>query len=232
MVFCTLSLSSQDRKRIKGNGEIITDERVTEDYSAISVSGFYEIKLVDGKEGQLILEGEANLLANIETYVEGDMLVVKSRKGFNLVPSRNKKVYVTIPITDIESLRFSGSGKVVSDKTLDDDRLHIRTSGARKVDLLVKATTLSVRTSGSSKVRLKGSSDEIEVRSSGSSNVSGYEMLTDDAKCTLSGSSDVKLTINESLSSRVSGSGNLQYEGNPQRVTNNLSGSGSVRNIK
>ncbi len=232
MVLCAFPLSAQDRKRIKGNGEIVTDERVTEDYSAISVSGFYEVKLIEGKEGQLRLEGEANLLANIETYVEDDMLVVKSRKGFNLIPTRNKGVYITIPVAEIESLHFSGSGKVVSEKTLDNDRLHIRTSGARSIDLLVKATKLSVKTSGSSKVRLKGSSDEIEVRSSGSSNIRGYQMLTDYAKLTLSGTSDVELTINESLSARVSGSGNLQYEGDPEKVTHSLSGSGSVRNIK
>ncbi len=232
LVLCLMSLSAQNSKRIKGNGEIVSDQRETQEYSAISVSGFYEVHLVAGAEGQLTLEGESNLLEKIETYVEDDRLVVKSRKGFNLVPSRNKKVFVTIPITHIESAQFSGAGRVTSEKMLTNDQLYIRTSGARHVTLSAEATQLSVKTSGSSKLFIQGTSDKIEVRSSGSSTVSGYQMQTDNAKLTLSGSSDVKLTINESLTSRVSGSGNLRYGGNPDKITNKLSGSGSVRKVK
>lgn len=216
------------QKRIKGNGNIVTVERSTEDYDGISAGGFYDISLIDGEEGQLVLTGEDNILDYIETEVKGGTLVIKSKDNKNLIPSQGKTVSIIIPVDEIDRIRLSGSGNFIGKKTLKTDDLDLQVSGAKNIDLSVEAADISLATSGSSNIRLAGNGEELKIRSSGSSNVKAYGLEVDEAHLELSGSSDVELTVNESLISRVSGSGNIRYRGNPEKVRSQISGSGAV----
>ena len=62
VLLVTISCSAQWGKTIKGNGEKVTIDRSTGDYDAVSVSGWFDVDLVNGQEGELTLEGESNLL--------------------------------------------------------------------------------------------------------------------------------------------------------------------------
>lgn len=229
LAIATLSVAAScAQKRIKGSGNVVTIERTTNNYDGISVSGFYEVELVNGQEGNLTLKGEDNILNNIETEVKGGTLHIKSMDNTNLIPSRGEEVFITIPVDEIDKIRLSGSGHFVGKKTLKTNDLDIQVSGSRNIDLTVETDQVSVQTSGSSNIQLKGNTDELKVQSSGSSNVKAFNLETDEATFELSGSSDVEITVNESLTSRVSGSGNIRYRGNPEKVDSKISGSGRV----
>jgi len=229
VVFAILCVTvTQAQRKIKGSGNVVTIERNTDDYKGISVSGFYEVELVDGQEGKLTLRGEDNILDNIETEVRSGTLHIKSKNNKHLVPSRGESVFITIPVERIDKIRLSGSGKFEGNKILTTNDLDIQISGARSIDLSVDAAQVSIMTSGSSNIKLKGSAKFFNVRSSGSSNVKAYDLEVDEAIFELSGSSDVQTTVSESLTSRVSGSGNIRYRGNPEKLVSKISGSGSV----
>ncbi len=216
------------QKRIKGNGNVVTIERTTDDYDGISVSGFYEVELVDGQEGNLTLKGEDNILEYLETEVKGNTLHIKSMDNKNLSPSHGEGVFITIPVDEIDKIRLSGSGKFAGMKILKTDDLDIQISGSRNIDLVIDVNQVKVRTSGSSNIRLAGNAEELEVRSSGSSNVKAFDLETDEATFELSGSTNVETSVNESLTSKVSGSGNIRYRGNPKKLNSSVSGSGKV----
>ncbi|WP_299533462.1 head GIN domain-containing protein [Ulvibacterium sp.] len=228
LIVCITITHAQRGKKIKGNGHVVTVERTTDTYNGISASGFYDIQLIDGKEGELTLKGEENILDNIETEVRRGTLHIKSRDNKQLIPSRGEGVFITVSVDEIDKIRLSGSGDFIGTKTLRTDDMDIQVSGAKHIDLTIDAANITVATSGSSDIDLKGNSEELRIRSSGSSNVRAYELVVDEATLELSGSSDVEVTVNESLTSRVSGSGNIQYRGNPSKVLNQISGSGSV----
>ncbi len=225
-ILCITVINAQ--KKIKGNGNVVTIERTTNDYNGISVSGFYDIELIDGTEGKITLMGEDNILDYIETEVRGGTLAIKSKDNKNPIPSRGEGVIITIPVDEIDAIRLSGSGNFVGNKTLKTNDIDIRVSGAKNIELAIEAADILVETSGSSNIDLTGSSENLRVRSSGSSNVKAYGLEVDDATLELSGSSDVELTVNKSLTSRVSGSGNIHYRGNPEKVRSQISGSGNV----
>ena len=228
LIVCIAITHAQRGKKVKGNGHVVTIERTTDTYDGISASGFYDIELIDGEEGALTLRGEENILHNIETEVKRGILVIKPKDKKQLVPSRGEGVLITVSVDEIDNIRLSGSGDFVGRKTLRTNDMDIQVSGAKHIDLTIDATNITVATSGSSDIELKGNSEELRIRSSGSSNVRAYELEVDEATLQLSGSSDVEVTVNESLVSMVSGSGNIQYRGNPDKVLNQISGSGSV----
>ena len=111
IVLFTVSCTAQWGKRIKGNGNMVTVERSTGDYDAVSVSGWFDVELVDGNEGELTLRGEENLLEHIKTKVKDGKLVIKVEKGYNLKPSTWKDgIKITVPVAHITPSRYPAQG--------------------------------------------------------------------------------------------------------------------------
>lgn len=216
------------QKRIKGNGNVVTIERTIGDYDALRIGGFYEVELVEGAEGKITLKGEDNILEYVETDVKGRTLVIKSKDNKTLKPSQGEGVYIIVPVEKIDAIRLSGSGKVIGTSRLQADSFKVHTSGSRNANLKIDATSVSVITSGSSTIALSGNTKKMDITSSGSSNLRAYDLNADDVGITSSGSSNIEVTANNIIHSRVSGSGNIRYKGNPEKVNTKTSGSGRV----
>ncbi|MEO1010290.1 MAG: head GIN domain-containing protein [Bacteroidota bacterium] len=228
LILCFSLGHAQRSKKVKGSGNVVSVQRTTNDYDGISASGFYDITLIAGKEGSLELKGEDNILDNIETYVKGGTLVIKAKKNINLMPSKGQGVFITVPVDEIDTIRLSGSGNFMGEPTLRTRNMDIQVSGSKNIDLDIEASDISIATSGSSNIDLEGQCEGFKVRSSGSSNIKAFGLEVDEASLELSGSSNVQVSVNEAIISRVSGSGNIQYRGNPDKVSSQISGSGSV----
>ncbi len=218
-------------KKVKGNGNVVTINRSTEDYDQVAVAGWFDVELVDGVEGKLQIRGEENLLEYIITEVKDNKLVIKVKKGVNLKPSswdNGGSILVTVPVESISSVSLSGSGDVVSKKVIKADNFEARLSGSGDLSLEVQAENVVASLSGSGDVDLSGSAGSFKVKVSGSGDVKAYELSANTVEATISGSADVKVTANEMLYARVSGSGDIQYRGNPTKIDSKASGSGEI----
>ena len=218
-------------KKVKGNGKVVTINRETSDYDEIAVAGWFDVELVSGTEGQLTIKGEENLLEYIITEVKDNKLVIKVKKGVNLKPSswgNDGGIYVTVPVEEVEEVSLSGSGDVVSSTVLRADNFRTRISGSGDISLQIEAETVAATLSGSGDINLSGKAGNFEVRVSGSGDVKAYELQADNVEATISGSADVKVTANEMLYARVSGSGDIRYRGNPKKIDSKASGSGEI----
>ncbi len=221
--------NAQWGKKIKGNGKEVTIERSTADYEAISVSGWFDVDLVEGAEGNITLKGEENLLEYIITEVKDGKLVVKVKKGYYLQSSWSKgSIYITIPVEQINSVSMSGSGDLVGKTRLKANDFSTSMSGSGDLSLTVEATNMSVSVSGSGDMKLQGSTENLEVQISGSGDVHAYELIADNVNAQVSGSADIEVTANEMLKARVSGSGDISYRGNPKKIDSKTSGSGDI----
>ncbi len=229
VILFTASCTAQWGKKIKGNGHIVTIERSVGDYDGIGVSGWFDVELVDGKEGELTLKGEENLLQHIVTEVENGKLSIKVEKGYNLQPSSWKEgVFITVPVQSISSIALSGSGDIVGKKTLKADVFKTAMSGSGDITLDVEVNSISTSMSGSGDITLSGRTSDFDATISGSGDIKAYELEADNVDATVSGSADIKVTVNKNLKARVSGSGDISYRGNPEKVDTKTSGSGDI----
>ena len=222
--------SAQWGKKIRGNGDMVTEERQLGPYSEMSVSGWFDVELVDGKEGDLTLYGESNLLEYLETEVKGGNLTIKTRSGYRLQPSSWKSggIRITVPVEDIGGLYMSGSGDIQGKTRLKAASMELVMSGSGDMQLSVDADSMDVTLSGSGDIDLQGSCGTLEVRVSGSGDVSAFGLEARDVEAMVSGSADIQVTATGSLRARVSGSGDITYRGNPEKIDSKTSGSGDV----
>jgi len=228
MILIGTSAHAQWWKRIKGNGNTITQTRQTANYDKVSVSGSFDVQLVRGEEGEITLKGEENLLEHIEVYVKNNVLILKVKDNINLSSSWNKTITIEVPVIEITGVKLSGSGDISTQTTLKATDFNAAVSGSGDISLAIEATNLYVQISGSGDINLSGSADDLTVKVSGSGDVNAYDVAAQDATVTVSGSADVTLTVKGTLNAKVSGSGDIQYKGNPKKVVSKVSGSGDV----
>ena len=224
-----LSVQAQWGKKIKGNGKVVTIERSTADYDEVAVSGWFDVYLVNGNEGNITIKGEENLLEYLVTEVKDDKLMIKPKKGYYLSPSNWKSggIEITVPVEQIRDVSLSGSGDIVGKTKLKADLFKVSMSGSGDITLEIESNDLEASMSGSGDINLKGKTEDLDVSISGSGDVKAYELDAENVDATVSGSADIKVSVSQSLKARVSGSGDIYYKGNP-RVESKTSGSGDV----
>jgi hypothetical protein len=225
----TASCSAQWGKKIKGNGDKVTIERSTGNYDDIAVSGWFDVDLVDGKEGELTLEGESNLLEYIITEVKNGKLKIKTENNINLKPSDwNNGIRITVPVERISAISLSGSGDIVGKTTLKTETLDTAMSGSGDITLDIETNTVSASMSGSGDITFSGNTTDFSATISGSGDIKAFDLEADNVDATVSGSADIKVTANKMLKARVSGSGDITYRGNPEKLDTKTSGSGDI----
>ena len=224
------SLSAQVGKKIKGNGNKITEQRSVGPYDGIGLSGWFDVALVSGNEGDLTLKGDENLLEHLETVVKNGTLYIRPEKGYNLQSGswNSGGITITVPVKSIREISMSGSGSISGQPKITADFFKLSMSGSGESELNLAAEEVKVALSGSGDIILKGEAKHLEIQISGSGDIRAYELEAQDAEAIISGSADVYVTATASLTARVSGSGDVHYRGNPAKIDSKTSGSGNV----
>jgi hypothetical protein len=224
----TVANAQWSKERIKGNGKVVTNTRSTASYDDIKVMGSFDVDLVAGKEGAIIVKAEENLQQYIKVEVEGNVLKIYTEKNKNISSSMGKNIQLTIPFEKISSVTLSGSGDVKSKSTIKSDSFSAALSGSGNLDLDVDATTFNLAVSGSGDVVLKGNTGDFTTKLSGSGDIDSDALKAKNVDITISGSGDSKVFCSGNLKARVSGSGDIQYKGDPKTKDTKVSGSGSI----
>lgn len=228
-VLLAASCSAQWGNGIKGNGNIVNIDRSVGEYDEVAVAGWFDVDLVEGKEGELSLEGEENLLEYIITEVKNGKLSIRTEKGVNLKPSSWKDgIRITVPVESINAVSLSGSGDIVGQTTLNASDFKTAMSGSGDITLDLETDSMTAAMSGSGDMNLSGRTKSFEATISGSGDIKAYDLEADTVEATVSGSADIKVTATKMLKARVSGSGDISYRGNPEKVDTKTSGSGDI----
>jgi hypothetical protein len=225
-----LSVSTQAQwfssKTIKGNGNVITKTRNTGDYDQVSVSGFFDVTLVKGQEGEIEVKAESNLMDYIITEVNGDELVIKLKKGTSL--KTKKGIYIIVPFKDIDKLSLSGSGDVTNKDVISGDEFKVRLSGSGDIKLDLDVHEVTSKITGSGDIVLIGTTDELETSVTGSGDFVSKDLTAKDVEVSITGSGDVVVYASNEIDARVTGSGDVVFYGNPKIEKTKVIGSGEI----
>lgn len=205
-----------------------SETREVGSFDGIEISGNFEVELYNGKEGKLELTGSADQLENIITEVENNRLKIRIKKGRYLKWWKLSKVYVKIPVEEISSCGFSGSGVLKSLDVLRSDHLNLNVSGSAKAYYQIQTNKLNSSISGSGMIQFTGKAKQSALNVSGSASINAKELNTEKTQAKVSGSGRITILSSEELDASISGSGRIRYSGNPQRISSKVAGSGQI----
>ena len=244
-----LYINVGDGKAVTGSGKIESKEVALERaLTGIRDMGSIDVIIDSSLDGKAVIEGDDNLIEYVELSQNGDgVLTVDYDDGLNIMFLRQMRVYVpaldggsieTMGSGDISlaggtltggsfDIRTGGSGDISLSLEADDVRLSVNGSG--DMDMAVKAAVLEVESRGSGDIGISGTAQRMGVSISGSGELEAAGLQAQDADVNLSGSGDAYVTVTGSLTGSVSGSGDLEYSGDPAGVDVSENGSGSIR---
>jgi hypothetical protein len=221
------SSCSKSGGSIKGSGPVVQQEFVLPTVSAISLSIDANVILTRGDSQIVVIEGQQNIINNIEKYVTADGYW---NIGYynNVRNHAGVTIYITAPLIDYATI--SGSGSIQSTNTFTDTtNVYLKISGSGYINIWTHAYLIESFISGSGRIELGGSAYEHRIDVSGSGDIRAYNLETTNTFVRISGSGNSQVWVNELLDVNISGSGSVFYIGNPQ-INANISGSGGIVN--
>ena len=217
-------------KRVRGDGNIKTEDRSVSSFKNVEVSGAAKVFVSQGDQSSVKIEGDENLLQYIEVNQEGDKIVVRERPGFNLQPTSDLKIYVTAPVYN--KIDASGACDIIGQtKIVNPEDLDLQVSGAGDIRMEVDAPRLSADVSGSGSIDLKGQTKDVRLDLTGAGKAHCYDLLAENAKVDITGAGSAEVYASVKLDADVSGAGDVRYKGNASTVNQNVSGAGSVKRV-
>lgn len=214
-------------KRIRGNGNIKTEERTVSSFSKVEVHGAIKVYVSQGDLKPVKIEADENLIPYVEFIEEGDQLTVKTRNGYNLNSSGDMKIYIIAPM--YKKIDVSGACDIIGETRIEGkENLDLEVSGAGEIRMDVNAPEIVAKISGSGSVNLKGETKKFDLDLSGAGNAHCYELLSENTKVEISGAGDAEVYASVKLDAQVSGAGTVKYKGNAQNINQHVSGAGSV----
>jgi hypothetical protein len=188
---------------IRGNGNVVTDQRSVTDFTEISASGGLIVEWHAGPPS-LSIKTDENLLRYIESRVSDSKLRLRTRE--HLRPTDHIRVTITSP-------KLNGGDL----------------SGA--VDLVAHGLTGSkfyVRARGASDITLDGTVDELLADVTGAGDLRAKSLMVKSAEISTTGAASAVVNVSDALRVSITGAGDVVYYGNPKTLEKHVTGAGSV----
>lgn len=212
---------------IKGNGNVIKQEREISSFTSIEVGGAFRVFLSQGDKVALTVEADENLMDVIKTTVIGNRLKITTDEDIN--DSEALNIYLTV--TQLEEMEISGACKLTCETKITVDEMDLDCSGATDVEMKLAAKELDLDFSGASHVDMFGSAGEVSLDLSGASDLDALEFEVDELEADISGASHAQVFVKSELSVDLSGAASLKYKGEPRLVETDVSGAANLKKL-
>jgi hypothetical protein len=210
---------------IRGSGKVTTEKRDVSDFDEVSLSGSGNLVITRTGTESLTIEAEDNVIPYLKTEVSGHRLVIGTTDNVSLQTTR--PITYTLTVKALEALSLSGSGNISASGVPDLGEVHVSGSGNMFISG-IHTDKLTTRISGSGDVNAAGKAGSQEVRISGSGNYRAEGLESKEARLEVSGSGRAAINARDKLDARISGSGYIEYAGDPT-VSQSITGSGRLR---
>jgi len=197
-------------------------------YDRIMVSGDFTVRLVEGKEGDIFVEGDRVDVNHLTILTDGNILRIYPDKDARTWCGDMKNLIVVVPVEAITEIVLAGTGKVESQLTLKADRFKTQLSGDGKIALEVEANETEVFLSGSGSITLSGSTGRLFSNLNGAGALQAYALKSAITEATIIGSGSNEINSTETLNAQVAGSGRIRYMGSPKNGNHTIIGNGLI----
>lgn len=211
---------------IDPSGLRITETRDIRNFDGVEVYGNLEVRLVQASQAKVVIEGDENIVQQIETYVTNNVLQVRMKNGYS---SRGNDILIWVHAPDVYEITLNGSGEIITENLHNfGDYLEVTLNGSGYMFIRGDARTAEVRSTGSGDIRLTGNGRYIKATANGSGDILAGGFTVDEADAKVWGSGDIFVNVWRYLYAEINGSGDIIYEGNP-RIEAYRTGSGTIR---
>ena len=210
----------------QGSGNVTNETRNVSDFNQINTNGDMEIIVSPGNNNSVVVQGDSNVIPNIQTSVNNNVLTVSNSNVIG--GSKPAKIYITV--VDLNAVQVGGSGNFTgTDLKLKSLNLFLSGSGSINLVNLV-ADSIKLVNSGSGLTSISGNVKSQEIIISGTGEYKAKDLQSNTATVEIDGSGQATVNVINQLNIIINGSGQVSYLGNPN-IQQQVTGSGTVKKV-
>lgn len=226
----TSSCVGFNEKSVKLSGVTKVSTKEVSAFDKVDVSGAIDVIVNIGNKSEVVIEADSAIMPYIVTEVKDRELKIYNKDIIGFYNFKNNKILVTITTPSILELESSGA----CDVTINDlktDMFKVSLSGACDLIGSFECNVLDLEASGSSDSKLRGKVKNCNIELSGACDIKALDLEVDSLKIEGSGSSNVEITVQNSLDVELSGASELRYKGEPKYIKTDMSGVSNLTKI-
>jgi hypothetical protein len=212
---------------IKGNGNLKTSERVVSSFEKISVGGSPKVRFYLSDEYRVVVTVDSNLDEYVEVYTRGDVLKIGTKSGNYLFTKYLVDVYCPI----LTGVSMTGSGQFSSNDTITTLTFDTKITGSGKIIGTISCNNYSAQISGSGNITITGNSKDTDINITGSGKFEGNGFNANNATIRITGAGKVSTCVTDNLDAEITGSGKINYQGDPKINNLKVTGSGRINRL-
>lgn len=196
----------------------------------VTLVGSVTIEL--GAEAGYVLSAEdGEALDAVEIKTTGNRLIVKQRGkkgGWFWNDHDRPAVDLTVTLPAVEAIDLAGAGRLVG-TGFEGAELEVSLAGAGECELTeLRLDHLEIDLAGAARCETQGTARIQEISIVGAGSYEGFDLESEEATVSVAGAGAAEVMVTERLEGSVAGIGNISYRGSPKKITQSVSGLGSV----
>src|ERR1044071_3991834 len=140
----------KEKGTTSGSGTSKVEKRSVQGFTAVDLSGAFEVEITVQKEPSLEIEGDDNLLPLVSTEVNNGVLEIFNRKSF----STKNAIRVRISVPHLDAVSTSGASDIIV-TGVKSEEFNVSTSGAGSLKISGEAKAFALQMSGAGEVDAK-----------------------------------------------------------------------------
>jgi hypothetical protein len=206
------------------SGALITESRTATYFNEVHAQDHIDIHYTQDTMTSIAVEAGENLIDYIQTdIVNGKLVIFESSNTI----ANHKIIKVTITSDSLNSVEMEGSGDF-NGNNMSSTFLNVSTIGSGNFKADAWTSHIDVSSTGSGDVQLTGGSDSQNFELKGSGDLNARFMIADSVSVNVIGSGDATVHADNYLNATLSGSGDINFYGNPGSVVTSDTGSGDI----
>ena len=197
------------------------------DFNSIKSDGPFNLFIKATGTESIRLDVDDDLLGDIQINVTEHRLKLRLKKKWS-PELQNKKANIYITTKNINYIENAGSGRIEVEGGLTANDLSLILSGSGAFKTAIKSNNVSVKLTGSGSITINGEADNANLKITGSGQILGDELKAKTVSAAITGSGNIFVTANESISGYISASGNVVYKGTATVTGSRYTGSGRI----
>lgn len=206
------------------SGAVISENRQEPNFYSINMEHNIDVFVQYDTISSIRVEAGENLIDYIETSVVNNVLYIYEAPN-NIVNAKPIRVYLTMDsLVDID---IEGSGDLDVNNMFGSN-LNVVSLGSGDANIEYDGLFVNYESRGSGDTYFVGTTNTFNTNLEGSGDLMARHFHAQDVNVKVDGSGDAIVYAANSLTAQISGSGDINYYGNPLTVSTSVTGSGNI----
>ncbi len=212
------------------SSQLQDDERNVKNFNGIGAGGPIDVIVKLGDKESIRFEGDKEAISTLVSEVKGSILIIRPQNSWKSWAKKyeGKKITAYVTARQISSITMSGNGTITVSGLITAEEFATTLSGSGTIKANVEADKITGVLSGSGNLNLTGKANEASVTLSGSGNFGSKTLVINSLSSRVSGSGNINIQSNGKIKAVISGSGHVYYTGDAEINETVLIGSGRV----